>query len=290
MEREVSVVIPARNAAPYIRQALEALAAQDYHGEWEVIVADNGSDDDTREIAESCIHLLDNLRVIDASQKLGAAFARNRGAAVANGQYLAFCDADDLASPWWLRTLVSQGQNHSICYGQLSFFKGDPPDPSAYSQEGTDQGLLVNPFGYLPFASTGSLLVRRAVFAHLNGFDEEYRSGEDVDFCWRAQYQGFTLGSARGALSFIRARESARSQFRQYYGYGKGDVHLFRNHAGHGMPRSSVLRAVAVYGWLIAVGAVVLVRRKPYYRSWVNSAGMRCGRLAGSLRLRCLYL
>jgi glycosyltransferase involved in cell wall biosynthesis len=287
---EVSVVIPAKNAGPYIRQALEALAMQDYEGEWEVIVADNGSDDDTRHIVESCVDLLARLRVVDASQRRGVAFARNRGAEAAKGQYLAFCDADDVVSPWWLRSLVSQGRSYSICYGQLAFFKRDPPDPAKFSQLGADEELLVYPFGYLPFATGGNLLVQRAVFAQLNGFDEAYGAGEDVDFCWRAQYEGFTLGRARSALIFIRVRESARSQFRQYYGYGKGEVHLYRDHALHGMPRSSVLRAVATYGWLIAIGVVVLARRDPYYRLWVNSAGRRCGRLAGSLRLRRVYL
>jgi glycosyltransferase involved in cell wall biosynthesis len=284
------VVIPARNAGPYILQTLEGLATQDYEGDWEVIVVDNGSDDDTRHIVESSVHLLENLQVIDASQGRGVAFARNRGSEAARGQYLAFCDADDIAAPWWLRSLVSQGRRHSICYGQHAFFRDEPPDPAEFSPEGTDDGLLVDPFGYLPFASGGNLLVHKTVVTQLNGFDEDYGAGEDVDFCWRAQYEGFTLGSARGALIFKRDRESARSQFRQYYGYGKGEVHLYRDHAGHGMPRASLLRAVAVYGWLIAIGVVALARRDPYYRLWVNSAGRRCGRLAGSLHFRRLYL
>jgi len=289
---DVSVIIPALNVARYIGQQLEALARQDYAGSWEVIVADNGSVDETRDIVERSRDLLHNLQLVDASSRRGVASARNRGAEAASGRFLAFCDADDIVAPWWLRHLASEGRHHSICYGRLRFFRGEPPSPQKFSNSSNehDGGLLTHPFGYLPFASGGNMLVSRESFTALQGFDETYGAGEDVDFCWRAQYSGHTLGSAPEALIFIRLRESPKEQFRQYRGYGKGEVRLYRDHARHGMPRSSAARAVAVYGWLLAVGSVVLVRRDPHYRFWVNALGRRCGRLAGSWHYRCLYL
>lgn len=292
-EVDVSVIVPAWNAAPHIRCQLQALACQDYSGEWEVIVADNGSDDATHEIVAQSRELLRNLQLVDASHRRGAASARNRGAQAARGRYLAFCDADDVVAPWWLRGLMSDADRHSISYGRFVFFRGDPPSPGVCKEEVArqkDATLLTQPFGYLPFASSGSMIVDRVVFERLNGFDETYRTGEDVDFCWRAQYAGYTLGLAPQALAYIRLRDSPKSQFRQYRGYGRGEVRLYLDHARHGMPRSSVVRAFAVYGWLAAVGIVALVRRDPYYRFWVNALGRRCGRLSASLQYRRIYL
>ena len=292
MELDVSVIIPALNAGPYIRQQLEALANQDFDGQWEVIVADNGSVDDTREIVRGNVDLVRHLRLTDASDRKGVAAARNRGAAAAKGRYLAFCDADDIVSPWWLRSLLANPDGHAICYGELAFFRGTAPDPSHFAgpPSTSSGGLLTYPFDYLPFASGGNFLVERSVFDEMGGFDEAYGAGEDVDFCWRAQYAGHALGSAPGALILIRDRGSAMSQFRQYLGYGRGEVHLFRDHSPRGMPRSSTLRAVLVYAWLIGVGMAALVRRDPYYRLWVNAAGRRFGRIAGSWHFRRVYL
>ena len=289
---DISVVVPVLNAAPYIGRQLEALARQDFSGSWEVIVADNGSSDETREIVRRYGETMRNLCLVDASDHLGAAFARNRGASVARGRSLAFCDADDIVAPWWLRHLARKDSGTAIAYGRFIFFRDEAPDPDSYPEtpEGETVGLLTHPFGYLPFASSGGMIVDHHIFDLLGGFDESYRIGEDVDFCWRAIYAGYKLGSIPQALTFIRLRSSARAQFRQYFGYGTGEVRLYRGHAQHGMPRSPITRALAVYVWLAAVGLVVLIRRDPFYRLWVNALGRRCGRMAGSWRYRRLYL
>jgi glycosyltransferase involved in cell wall biosynthesis len=89
---EVSVVIPFRNAAPHFRHQLEALAGQDFDGEWEAVVVDNGSSDGSRAIAEEFLERL-NLKIVDAADKPGAGYARNAGARLAAGRKLLFVDA-----------------------------------------------------------------------------------------------------------------------------------------------------------------------------------------------------
>jgi glycosyltransferase involved in cell wall biosynthesis len=291
MRPDVSVVVPARNAASVLSAQLRALADQDFGGAWEVIVSDNGSTDDTRRVALDARARLPGLRVVDAGARPGVAVARNRGAEAATGRYVAFCDADDVVSPWWLSAFMEEGSRYTMSYGPLAFFTGDAPAPSKEHippRRGT--GLLVDPFAYLPFASGGNFLIDRSTLVALGGFREDYGAGEDVDLCWRAQYMRCTLGFAPQALVYIRQRRSSRAQFRQYFGYGRGEVQLYRDHRPYGMPRSSPARAVAVYGWLLSVGLVALARRDPYHRHWVNAAGRRCGRLAGSIAFRRLYL
>lgn len=91
----VSVVIPVRNGARYLSEAIESVLRQEGHSGLEVIVVDNGSTDRSREIAES---FETPVRLIVEAEP-GAARARNSGVAAAQGEFLAFLDADDLWQP-----------------------------------------------------------------------------------------------------------------------------------------------------------------------------------------------
>ena len=87
----LSIIIPAYNAAKYIRSTIDCALAQSL-SENEVIVVDDGSTDDTIDILES---YGDEIRVIRQENR-GVSAARNRGIGEARGQWLAFLDADDL--------------------------------------------------------------------------------------------------------------------------------------------------------------------------------------------------
>ncbi|MEB3178485.1 MAG: glycosyltransferase, partial [Nostocaceae cyanobacterium] len=76
---KLSVILPCLNAANSIGAQIEALATQEYTDLWEIIVADNGSTDDTVAIVQEYQKRLDNLRIIDASARPGVAYARNVG-------------------------------------------------------------------------------------------------------------------------------------------------------------------------------------------------------------------
>src|SRR5690606_10578144 len=92
---QISVVIPARDAARWIDAQLGALACQEVPVPWEVVVADNGSTDDTVARAEAWADRLP-VRVVDASGRPGPNHARNQGTAAARGDLLLYCDADDV--------------------------------------------------------------------------------------------------------------------------------------------------------------------------------------------------
>lgn len=101
---EITVIIPVRNGASVLARQLSALVEQDSQVPFEVVVADNGSDDETARIAADYSDRL-SLRVIDASAVTGASAARNEGARHARADRLAFLDADDVAGPGWLSAL-----------------------------------------------------------------------------------------------------------------------------------------------------------------------------------------
>lgn len=96
----ISVIIPCRNAAPYLEQAVESLFATGYP-ELEVVIVDDGSRDSSREIARDLAQRHPGVRLLVSGQHtpIGAGRARNHGVARATGDYLAFLDADDYVYP-----------------------------------------------------------------------------------------------------------------------------------------------------------------------------------------------
>jgi glycosyltransferase involved in cell wall biosynthesis len=96
----VSVVIPAYNEEIYLLSCLESIKSQDYAGEYEVIVVDNASTDNTAKIARDW-----GAKVVYESKR-SPACARQKGAEVAKGKIIAFIDADTKAPTHWLSTIV----------------------------------------------------------------------------------------------------------------------------------------------------------------------------------------
>jgi len=107
----VSVIIPAYNSAEFIAEAIDSLLKQTLH-DLEIIVVDDGSDDTTYSIAESRATSDARIKLIRRENgRGGAASARNAGLAVASGEYIALLDADDIALPDRLATMVNAMKN-----------------------------------------------------------------------------------------------------------------------------------------------------------------------------------
>lgn len=95
----ISIIVPVYNAGAYIRETISMVAAQTY-GNWELLLVDDGSEDDSREkIRESMESGDARIRLIEKQQNEGAARARNTGIEASKGRYVAFLDADDLWMP-----------------------------------------------------------------------------------------------------------------------------------------------------------------------------------------------
>ena len=92
----VSVIMPAYNAADYIEIAIRSVMAQT-HSRWELLVIDDGSADETREIVRRLAEEDSRIRPICNEQNMGVAETRNRGLSLCQGQFVALLDCDD----WW---------------------------------------------------------------------------------------------------------------------------------------------------------------------------------------------
>lgn len=285
----VSVIIPVLNESDALPAQLEALTAQTYRGRWEVVVADNGSDDGTPEVARAWRDRLPGLRVIDAGARRGINHARNAGIAAARGDFFAFCDADDVVDAGWLEALVEAADDADVVGGWLEHERlNDPVTRSWRPPHPRDQLPVV--LGFLPFAVSSNCGVRAEVLRSLGGWREEYeRGGTDVEMSWRAQLASYRLRFAPNAVVHYRHRASMRALAYQYYRYGRAEPQLYRDFRDRGVPRKSVAGAVRNWLWLLVHLPDFAV--SPRARGvWVRRAAFSAGRIAGSIRFQVVCL
>ena len=271
--------MPARDAGKLLYEQANALRSSRFP----VVVVQNGHDP-----LEAVAAPL-GIEVVRALERIGVSYARNAGVAATSATIVVFCDADDIAAPGFVDAMTEALGRYDVVGGALDrrrFLR-----PEQLPEDAGPQTELAVPFaGYLPFASGAAIGVRREVFDTIGGFDETYvRGGDDVDFCWRAQQAGFTIGFAADAVMHYRERATLRGLAKQHYRFGLQDPHLFRDHRSHGMPRPGP-RAV-VGSWLsLTVGAPRWLTSPYRRRQWVRSLARRVGRVVGSVRWRTLYL
>lgn len=284
----VSVVIPAYNAQATLAAQLEALAAQTFPGRFEVIVSDNGSTDSTCDIVEPFADRL-AIRVVDSSDRRGAGHARNVGTAAATGELIAHCDADDIVDAAWLAALVEASADADLVGGALEHEMLN--DAGSRSWRGTDGADgLPRPLDFLPFAISANCAVRRSVWERIGGWKEDYEhGGDDVDFFWRAQLDGYRLVFAPGAVVHYRHRASLTGVARQVRDFSRAEVRLFCDYRHLGISRRSLRQVGRSYLYpMTRLPYLVMSRQRRGW--WVVVTAATWGRIAGSLHHRVLYL
>lgn len=241
----VSIVLPVYNGLPELNEQLHALAAQDYTGDVELIVSDNGSTDGLRSHLEE-LSLPLSMRIVDASAKRGVSYARNLGVEAARGDIIAFVDHDDVASPTWLTSMVRALDSYDAVGGAIEHDSLNPPEVTAW-RDNPPNGTLF-PTAYLPYAPGSNFALWRRVFDEVGGFDEDLVGGaEDVDYSWRLQQAGFTLGHAADASVAYRIRTTVRRSFLQGRAYGRTSYQLSTKHRAAGCPHPSSLARIPAH-------------------------------------------
>lgn len=215
---------------------LHALSRQTYPGEWELIVSDNGSTDETASIIrDHAIGNSINLTVVDSSEKKGAAYARNVGVACSQGEFLAFTDADDLVHDDWLAELVSVATLYDAVAGEIEIRRLNSAKTFSWRPLSTPGRSFTDP-QFLPYFMGCNFGVWKSVLNEVGGFDEDFKpAGEDVELAWRIQRAGFTLGLQPKAIVSYRLRASLAETCRQLRHYGVSDSRLYAKFKEHGM-------------------------------------------------------
>jgi len=222
----VSVVVCSYNGGRTLDQCLCSLLELNYP-DYEVILVDDGSTDDTREVAARfpavrCVH----------QENRGLSAARNVGLHLATGEVVAYTDSDCFADADWLTHLVYQlersgaaavgGPNLTPEDGWLAACVAASPGQPTHVLE-SDQVAEHIPGCNMAF--------RKDALLGIHGFDHVYRkAGDDVDVCWRLQQAGGWITFAPGAFVWHHRRQGPRSYFRQQAGYGEAEALLGFKH------------------------------------------------------------
>ena len=210
----ISIVIPAYNEAKLLPRLLDTIdAARDRFAggrdQVEVIVADNGSTDETAAIA-----LARGCRVATVTKRMISA-SRNGGAAIATAPILCFVDADMQIHPDTFNAIDTALARPQIIGGtsRITMERWSTGIAYAYAS-------LV-PLAWLTGFDTGVVFCRRADFESIGGYDEDRHFAEDIDFLVKLRRLGRARGAKLTRLRGVKAIASAR-KFDRY-----GDWHYF---------------------------------------------------------------
>ena len=282
----VSFVIPARNCLPDLDDQLDGLAKQTYTGPIEVIVADNGSEDDLQaHLREYAQRGLLSVRHIDAGERAGASYARNRGAEAARGDFLAFCDADDVVHPEWLSALVELAEKNDVVGTAIETESINSPRALDWTPTTPPEKQGKTPF--LPHAIGASFGCWAAVYRELGGMSCELRASEDVEFCWRAQLNGYRFAFAQTPLVGYRLRDELIPLMKQSYQLGYGFAQLQGIYRAQGCPPVHVRRVLRWWGLLLLANPLVpRVLTGISKGQWLRAVAAHIGEVRGGVKYR----
>lgn len=223
----VAVIVPAFNYGRFLSDALDSVAAQTLSG-WECIVVDDGSTDDTEDVARRYVGRDSRFRYVRQENR-GVSAARNTGLRESGAPYVQFLDADDRLAPSALERHVTWLEAHhgtDIVYGQVTFFRSEEPDRVLYSLGGhlskplmdnvqTAAGALEKLQHYNILPITGALL-RRGVFDRAGFFDVKARASEDWAFWIRCAAAGCEIAfdGEQEAVAMVRSHSGSLSRDR----------------------------------------------------------------------------
>lgn len=194
MSDRQSVIIPVKNGAALVREAIRSALSQ-LSGDDEIIVVDNGSTDETPAI----VRAIEDPRVRLVSEPTpGPAAARNAGLRVATGGLVSFLDHDD----YW-----PDGRTA----GLLAALSADPDANAAYGRLRVqvepgcdDQGLAPLDSAFAPSIGLHAHIFRRSLLDRVGPMDESMRMGEDVDYLARLRQVGMRSAVYEGDAAVYR--------------------------------------------------------------------------------------
>src|SRR5664280_2214063 len=202
----VSVIIPCYGQAEFLGEAVASVVAQTWT-DWEIVIVDDGSTDDTPQTAQELVEQHPNHRIRLLSQpNQGVSVARNNGIAMSAGRYILPLDADDTIQPLMLErtvALLEADRSVSIAYTDSQEIGAT----SSVLHAGPWERVSMCVGNRIPYCS----LYRRGVWAVTGGYDPEQRLWEDYDFLLGCLERGVQGERIAEPLFLYRARPGTRS-------------------------------------------------------------------------------
>ncbi len=222
------MIVPFLGDSAALDRLLETLQRLELDDADEVIVADNRG--------EAAADRVDGrVRLCAAAGIRSPGFARNRGAALAAGEWLVFIDADTVPSASLVADYFdpAPAEDTAILAGAIVDFAASPAAAARHSAERgqLSQSVTIERPG-APYAQTANCAVRRVAFTEVGGFAQDARAGEDADLCFRIAEAGWRLEVRPHATVQHRSRDSLVALLGQLARHGSGAAWLNRRYPG----------------------------------------------------------
>jgi len=217
----ISVIVPVGRVDGQLREQLSALVRQSTPCPTEFILSCNTKSSDGQiELMAMLDELADDrFSVVAATERRGAAYARNVGATVARGAVLAFCDGDDIVHEGWLAALTESMAGRSAVGGRL--VESGMTERQRRARPAMTPDALPEFLG-VPYMGSGNMMITREAFEEVSGFDEDLIRCEDIALSWRLIAARHHIGFASDARVTYRHRDGTAAMLRQHLAYGRG--------------------------------------------------------------------
>lgn len=279
-----SVIVPSYNRREEIRELLDSFACLQFSKErYELIIADDGSDDGTETIVKEYQQNYDLPLHFHRQENRGPGAARNLGMANARGDFFIFLDSDCTVSPHWLQAI-----DEALHREQADAFGG----PDSYREDFSPLLKAIN-YSMTSFITTGGIRghkkkglgkyyprsfnmgLSREIYEKIGGFGG-LRHGQDIEFSHRIIRSGAKVILVPDAVVYHKRRTSFKKFFRQVFNWGAARINLYKIDPEmlelvHSLPALVTLGAIllitgslispAIWGifkWLLILGILVL--------------------------------
>ena len=281
------MIIPARNEERHLGEQLDALQDQEWDGEWEVIVVDNGSTDGTAALVLDRARGWPRLRLISAPERGDQSYAANQGVAATSARAWVFCDGDDIVQPGWVAAFGEALSEAGVVTGPLELDRLNPRRLA--NSRGRSVEAAVGSFaGLFPVVRGNNYGTTRAVWEHVGPLAEQSFPVADVEFSLRVHRAGIDVVGVARARVHYRYRSSLEGLWRQGFAYGRGRTRIVRLLVEANEPRPARFAGWRSWAWLVANCWRVVRPAGRQQLVWV--AANRWGQLVGSIENRVLYL
>ena len=285
MTLDLSVIIPCHNEAATLPAQLQSLQAQEWPGEWEIVVVDNRSTDDTAAVAAAFAGGRVPVRVVSASERAGIAYARNSGVRHTDARSIAFCDGDDVVFPGWTAAFGEALKDEPLVTGTLDGSRLN--EPWLARTRPMDPSETLPRFGDVPFARGNNTAMHRSLWEELDGYDEQFDGLEDIEFSVRAAGAGYRPALVSGARVAYRFRSGLRATWRQGIYYGRGRPRIAQQADHHGLGGPGRFDGLKSWAWLVTRVPTLATRAGRH--AWVFTLAVRCGVLRGAIKTRRIF-
>ncbi len=258
----ISVIIPAYQAAAVLPQCLAALQQQTIdRSQYEIIVVDDGSTDNTLDAAEQALRDFPAAQVIRVEHR-GPANARNVGARAAQGDVLLFTDADCAPQPDWIEQIANVFRDPAISGAAGAYATRQRPLIARFvQQEYEERYAYARRQPAIDFIDTYSAAYRREVFLDNGGFDAAFptASVEDQEFSFRLAERGHRLAFVPQARVYHQHNTTLARYFRRKYYIGYWKMRVLKRHPGKAIHDTHTPQVVKVQIVLLAAALISLL-------------------------------